>query len=269
MPQGTVLWFCVVFTVLATLFLLSLSRVEGGQLRLWRPVSVSLSRIRYSDTGIFKGKNHSLPEGIDATLYCSKICTLHDWCNVWCPNPSTSPTQCYISSLIIMPTYLETIADAALTCYTSRPKDFATNARITAGETHQNENHKIKENLVDGIYNYSTSQCYRSTDQPDQTWFALDFGKRVTFSQVILMAHGNKNLSRVHFTGIEVRVGNMEVTPPTGFANYDLFGVFPGEAEPNQVVVFQSPKPVSARFMSVQKMVDNDEALQVCHIQVY
>lgn len=267
MTQGIVLWFCVLVTVVVELLLLSISQVDGGELRLWRQVSVSFSRLNYT-TSYLKTERHSLPEGGDATLYCSKTCTSHDWCDLWCSHPSTSPTHCIISNLIIMPTYRETNADTILTCYTRRPKDFATNARITAGKKFYTDNRREKENLIDGIYGHTSEQCFCSKSQPDQTWFTLDFGKIVAFSRVILVAHTLHHAEK-HFTGIEVRVGKTEVTPPTEFANYDLFGVFPGAAEPRQVVVLQSPKPVSAQFVSVQKMVDNDASFQVCHIEVY
>ncbi|KAK3875634.1 hypothetical protein Pcinc_019506 [Petrolisthes cinctipes] len=222
------------------------------------------------DTGYLLWESHPLPSGGDADLYCSKICTQFEWCNLWCPHPFTIPTHCSISNLFIMPTFMETDSTTTLTCYTGRHKDLATNAKIRAGE--QNINPFMfmmkKENLIDGIYNYDINECFATKVSDNHRWFVLDFNQTVTFSHVILVALPRNN-SYKFFNAIEVRVGNKELSFPTGYEEYDLFGVFPGSSYPNQVVGMQSPTPVSAQFVFVQKASDENYGLRICHIEVY
>lgn len=67
---------------------------------------------------------------------------------------------------------------------------------------------------------------------------------------------------------MKVRVGMAAAKTPGDFSSYQLFGSFPGPAVTGQVVVLESPVPVTARFLSVQKMQDTTR-LQICHIEVY
>lgn len=240
--------------------------MEGRELNLWRRVLVSDSTL----TAATKTQQESLPIPLSASpsLYCANSCTRLGWCNLWCSKPSTAPTDCIVSDIIVLPTYQDPNIAVALTCYTNRGKDYATNAVITAGEDSPPSTSKPKENLVDGIFGYSMGENFATPTTIDKKWFALDFTQIVTFNHVILYAQDNDR-ANLHFFNVEVRVGNVPVTQPSGFSAYDLFGVFPGAATEGQVVNLKSAKPVSARFLSVQMVEDNGRPFQVAHMEVH
>ncbi|KAK3861366.1 hypothetical protein Pcinc_003929 [Petrolisthes cinctipes] len=114
------------------LLLLSSTPVERGELRLMRSVLISLQRVQAAS--FTKQESLDLPPGARPSLYCSNKCTLRDWCQLWCAYPSNTPTYCLVSNITVVPTYQETNMADALTCHTTRPKDLATNANITAGK---------------------------------------------------------------------------------------------------------------------------------------
>ncbi|XP_042211612.1 uncharacterized protein LOC121859007 [Homarus americanus] len=165
-----------------------------------------------------------------------------------------------------MPTYVETNKTDAITCYTRRPKDYAATANITAGKQHIRAPSKVKESLVDGIYGFNSEEGFKTTTKDKDKWFVLDMGKEVTFTHVLLIAQRTSTANRT--ADIEVRVGTSAVMPPEGFTAYSLFGWFPGPAYPNQEIVLTSPQPVSARFISVQKM-SGKSPLHLNHVEVY
>ncbi|KAK3882153.1 hypothetical protein Pcinc_013458 [Petrolisthes cinctipes] len=214
-------------------------------------------------------ESHPIPQRGNPTYYCSQACTHVDWCNVCCADSSSSTPTCILSNIIIMPTYNEINKSDALTCYTNSPKDLATNAVITAGQQLSSQPLRRKENLVDGIYSFHPNDWFVTQSKASERWFVLDFGQTVSFQHVVLYAQNNDHSGR-RFHTVEVRVGNMEVTtPPSGFAAYILFSVFQGGATTGQVVNLRSPKPVWARFVSVQMLQDTGHEFQVAHVEVY
>ncbi|KAK3884780.1 hypothetical protein Pcinc_010966 [Petrolisthes cinctipes] len=247
------------------LLLLPTAPVEGGELRLMRSVLISHQRVQTASTT--EQESLDLPSGARPALYCSNKCTLLDWCQLWCAYPSNTPTHCLVSNIIVMPTYQETDMTDVLTCHTKRPKDLATNANITAGRQSMTYQLRVKENLVDGLYNYHVDHCFLTFSSNSSRWFTLDFGQPKCFQHVILHAR-DYNLAMISFNNVQVRVSNVTaVTPPEDFAAYDLFGEFPGEACPGQVVEMKSPKPVCVRFVTSHMLSSN--RFQVCHIEVF
>ncbi|KAK3894242.1 hypothetical protein Pcinc_002004 [Petrolisthes cinctipes] len=248
------------------LLLLSSAPVEGGELCLMRSVLISLQRVKAAF--FTKQESLDLPPGARPALYCSNKCTLLDWCQLWCAYPSNTPTHCLVSNITVMPTYQETnnMADV-LTCHTTRPKDLATNANITAGKQFISYPLRVKENLVDGFYNYNLNQCHDTESSNSDRWFTLDFGQPKCFQHVILHPTIYK-FAEKRFNNVQVRVSNLTaVTPPEDFAAYDLFGEFPGAASAGQVVEMKSLKPVCARFVTGHMLYS--KSFQVCHIEVF
>lgn len=253
-------------TSVAILLLPPPSLMEDGEMNVWRGVLVSYTKL----TGATKTQQESvlIPPGASPSLYCSSSCTRLSWCKLWCSHPSIAPTDCFFSNIIVMPTYQENNMFDALTCYTKLNKDHATNAAIKAGEYNPPSPDKPKENLVDGIFSYSMGENFATPPAIDKKWFVLEFSQIITFSRVILFPQLNDRAS-LHFVNVEVRVGNMTVTPPSGFSDYDFFGAFPSAASAGQVVNLQSPEPVSAKFLSVQMLENNGRPFQVAHIEIY
>ncbi|KAK3866895.1 hypothetical protein Pcinc_027605 [Petrolisthes cinctipes] len=262
MSQVGVQWCRVWVTML---LLLPSAPVEGGELCLMRSVLISLQRVQADY--FTKQESLDLPPGARPALYCSNKCTLLDWCQLWCAYPSNTPTHCLISNIIVMPTYQETNLADALTCHTTRPKDLATHANITGGKQDMLYPLRVKENLLDGFYNYDINQCFFTDPSKSNRWFTLDFGQPKCFQHVILHAQFIYQ-AKDRFNNVQVRVSNVTaVTPPDDFAAYDLFGEFPGAASPGQVVEMKSPKPVCARFITGHMLYNN--AFQVCHVEVF
>lgn len=266
MSQAKLQW-CVWVAVL--ILLTPPSAVEGGDVRLMHAVLVSLRRVTL-DSPSTQVESFDLTLGANPSLYCCSMCIRHDWCRLSCPHPITVPTRCTISDLIIMPTFNETGKSDAIICYTTRPKDLAAYSKITGGK--HNETHYpdyTYDTLVDGIYSHSYKEKYQTQKAMSEKWLMLDFEKPKTFQHVFLYAQKDPNAYR-GFTQVQVRVGNSTVVnPPAGFAAFDLFGVFPGQAKPRQVVEMKYYKPVTARFVSVQKTLNDQYSLQVSHIEVF
>ncbi|KAK3879270.1 hypothetical protein Pcinc_016143 [Petrolisthes cinctipes] len=247
------------------LLLLPSAPVEGGELRLMRSVLISLQRVLAASTA--EHESLDLPPGARPALYCSNKCTLLDWCQLWCAYPSNTLTHCLVSNITVMPTYQEINMADVLTCHTTRPKDLATNANITAGAQDILLPLRVRENLLDGFYDYHKNNCFTTESSNSDRWFTLDFGQPKCFQNVILHAQNNIYAS-TRFNNVQVRVSNVTaVTPPEDFAAFDLFGEFPRAASPGQVVEMKSPKPVCARFVTSHMLVNS--YFQVCHIEVF
>lgn len=266
MSQAALYWSSERFIAVALLLLLPPTPTKGGDLQLWQPVMVSYSRMTMYDT--MQQEIPFLPPGVTAGLYCASTCLRLGWCKVWCSHPSTIPTHCIVSNTIIMPEYNELNMDDAITCQTTYPQDKATNAIISAGSQAPWFPNKVKENLVDGIFSYNNDEYYSSATSMNENWILLDFTQAVTFTRVVLYAPNNPYADKT-FYDLEVRVGNTTVTPKAGLAAYDLFGEFHAKSTPGQVVELKKPTPVSARFLSVEKITDDPFEFEIAHIEVY
>ncbi|KAK3860871.1 hypothetical protein Pcinc_033106 [Petrolisthes cinctipes] len=249
------------------LLLLPSAPVEGGELRLMRSVLISLQRVQAASNT--EQESLDLPPGARPALYCSNKCTHLNWCQLWCAYPSNTPTHCLVSNIFVMPNYQETNMADALTCHTTRPTDLATNAIITAGTQHSWFPLRVKENLIDGFYNYEIDYCITTKPSNSDRWFTLDFGQPKCFQHVILYVQNGA--AHLRFRNVQVRVSNVTaVTPPADFAAYDLFGEFPGTASSGQVVEMKSAKPVCARFVTGHMLYHYQSAyFTVCHVEVF
>ncbi|KAK3880525.1 hypothetical protein Pcinc_014989 [Petrolisthes cinctipes] len=248
----------------AVLILLSPAPVDGSEAQMSRSVSVSIGRVKsaYRST-----KNTvAFPPGASTALYCPSLCIRQGWCNLWCVLPST---ECLVSNIIVMANYQETDTSDALTCYTTRPKNLVAYGTITGGAHTSEFPERVIENLADGYFSYDHRELYSSDRNLSEKWFAVDFGRPTTFQHVVMHAMDSEYAPR-SFTQVVVRVGNETAEdPPADFVNYELFGTFPGKASPGQVVEMTSPTPTVARFVSVQKVLDDQFVFTVAHLEVY
>lgn len=228
-------------------------------------------RVRVSKARLIASRTTELgqlPSGLSSPVRCSAACTVDPQCQIWCHEASSK--ECLVSDIIVTSAYVETDVTDALTCYTRRHKDFAAGASIEGSPSSPSYPLRVKENLVDGIFDQGhNGNCYRTESSLYRPFFVLDFGAAVEIRLVKLFAqtYGHKSLPAT-ITDMKVRVGMAAAKTPGDFSSYQLFGSFPGPAVTGQVVVLESPVPVTARFLSVQKMQDTTR-LQICHIEVY
>ena len=228
--------------------------------------------VKVSENAVNKSARIEWPQVSPGGLYnlrCSSLCDRMEWCQLWCRGTSTD--HCILSDMFVMPTYKEPNMDDALTCYTTRPRDLATNAAITS--TPQNTEKKTNKNLVDGIFVHTNiNDCYLAKEDSLKLWFLLDFGTPVTFRQITMWTQPEGNMDNVKgLRDLEVRAGNTVVTAPDGFQAYRLLGRFLGPATLyGQQVVVEAKTPVTARFLSVQRVaMDTPSTFQICHLEVY
>lgn len=201
-----------------------------------------------------------------SSVMCSTSCLLAPWCQVWCRG--SSGDECLLSNILVLPVYVEPNMADALTCFTRRQRDLAAGAAIQ-GLPPQNVL-KVVENLVDGIYDMHTiTTCYLMNPYTDP-WYLLDLGAAKTFSLVRLYGMPAGKLSGLdNIRDIEVRVSLTPPATPGDFSSFDLFGTFVGPAtEFNQEIVFTVANPVTARYLSVRRIVSS-LYFQTCHIEVY
>lgn len=244
---SSVMWACVALCACEILF----PPVEGGDLTVWRLVSVELSWFKESVVQI--PKNLSL-------IRCGVECMKVDWCRLW---RHDEPNACLLTSLIVSASYQPSQPDGALLCYTGRKPEYTTQAVITSSK-HHHTSIKKRTNLVDGIYSGDIyDAALVESGSGVFAWFLLDFGSVVPISEVTLVAQPNTN-SYKYFRDIEVRVGNTQASG--NFASYTMFGSFAGPGEPEQFVVLRPATPLSGRYLSVQRTTD--DWLQIAHIEV-
>ncbi|KAG7167841.1 hypothetical protein Hamer_G010245 [Homarus americanus] len=254
------LLYSVWVMTLSMVLLLPLSSVDGGELHLWHQVLVSLAKV----SSYKKVEKITLSTNSTVIWTCGNTCIKLGWCNLWYPD--FSARTCTFYNTFVMPTYRETYNGDAILCYTKRPKDYATNANIIAGLQYAVAS-KTKENLVDGIYYFDIKTCFQSDSADEEKWFVLDLGAVVTFSHIMVVAQPNSNAYN-NMYGLKLRVGTSPLESYTGFSAYDEFGEFPGRAYESQEILIQSPKAVSARFISGEVSPDSG-TLQLCHVEVY
>lgn len=248
---------CVLVPLVLPLMLLQTPASDASLMYMWHRVFVSPAMINSS-------KNDSLShhERAKQTLLCSNSCLLRGWCQVWC---RSSPSLCTFYSAVVMPTYQQDdLTEDTLSCYTRRPKDFATGAKVIGGVTVHGT---VVDTLVDGIYDVQISSCFKTKKAEGYQWFLLDLGAPRIFSHVRLRAQPTSLASKM-FSDIEVRVGETPVNGPENFTLYRSFGKFVGPGQKDQEVDLVSHRPVQARFVSVQ-MLMGGQHFQVCHVEVF
>lgn len=230
-----------------------------------------LSRqVRVSNSTLFESsppEGFSIPLGAPSFLWCSRKCGIWSGCRLWCV--SADKSECLISMMIVMPTYQEEDVAQALLCYTRRPKDFAARAEILASPVSTTLSERTASNLVDGIYNLKISQCF-FPEGGDYLWLRLVFQTPVTFRFVKMLAQpSGKPELLLELSNLEVRYGMSDITTAGNFSSLKLFGRYDGPVtEFGQEISLESPTPVTAKTISVQKM-EADGKFPICHIEVY
>lgn len=235
---------------------------------LYRRVLVSNTKIQTT-----KADNFTVPlsmAGDRHEFFCSSFCLREVWCNLFCSH-FPDEESCYLSEVIVMPTYIEdplVTPPTLLTCYTKRPLDLATYAYIIAGEQNYENPRRVKENLVDGIYTFKQIDGFTTENNVSECWFELDLGDVMEFSNVVMVAE-HSTLASLRMLNVEVRVGVEAVPFPPDFTEYKFFGHYPGPASMNEEIIITLPSPVFARYISFQKLEDNGQGFCLGHVQVF
>ncbi|XP_047468284.1 uncharacterized protein LOC125024533 [Penaeus chinensis] len=203
------------------------------------------------------------------SLRCSSVCNVDLLCQVWCHEASSE--ECLLSDMYVMPTYRETNLGDTVMCNTKRHYDLATGAfSITATPSDPRASLRVKDNLIDGIYDRMTmNQCYLGDSSSTKPWLYLDFGEVISFRVVKLVTQSGGHRHHLNlFQGLEVRAGMEAVETPGNFSSYARVASFAGPATDfDQEVFLEAPEPVKARFISVQKMASM--TIQICHLEVF
>lgn len=229
---------------------------------LQRLTRVDVSRTLATTPGRYSTLN--IPPGSSHILRCSSGCVALPWCRMWCHD--TPGDSCIFSDIVVMPEYDETNTADIITCYTMRQKSYMNQATFESSqEWISNHPGRLKENLMDKLYITGDLNTCLLLEAVTFPWFLLDFGEPVTFQHVRIVAQTGANVYT--FCNVEVRVGISPVLTLGDFSSYKILGKFAGPATANQDVDFKAPKPVTARFVSVQKM--KQDWFQPCHVEVY
>lgn len=250
----------------AVLISQSVPLIRGDNpLVLFRSVKVSYSTVMTSLTL----RTLPISPGTTPVFVCSHECNGLSWCDLWCHDDPGK--QCIFSDSIVMPGYSENKMADEISCYTRRHKDLATGAAIEATPAEPRTATRVKENMVDGFFNrWDLDQCYHSEMIEIKHWLLMDFGVQATFRLVKIMLQGGGDFNMITAANsLEVRTGAEAVNTPGDFSSYELLGRFPGPASAfAEVIVIEAPTPVRARFVSIQKL-KQQEAIQICHVEVY
>lgn len=253
-------------TFLVKLILVLLVQTCSSTISTLRFQGVTVSRTMILDSPILEEFSAPL---LSHTFGCSVICGMKSWCDLWCFDPSVD--VCFFSNIIVMPGYSADTSEDPLTCYTMRPSDFATGAAIDGTPHYTGRDLKHIGNLIDGIYDLQTGEmCYMSQANSNKPWLLLDFRKPKSVRLVKMMTQPTGLSSWVQsVANLEVRVGLQAPMNPGDFSSFDKFGNYQGPATTyNQEIVIEVAAPMTARYMSIQKM-EASTAIQVCHLEVH
>ena len=263
---------------------------------LWRPVTVSARKIMEERSDKFQNfhcRNQAT---------CHRECSLRRWCQLWCFNEG----ECVLSRILVSPLYeenefeeetddeqerksrntrstnrrkiskdnRETERDTRTKeCYTRRSLDFATNAIGYSPSVSRREGRAEQtiSNLVDGFYNFHTSECYvtpNGAENPNGNFAVIDLKRNLPVKKIILYSHANISISnRIRHTTISVsssfdksqmRFGNFSDFHRVGFVKKPL-----GLGARNVVNVLPA---LLTRFVMITNPVTN--VLEICHLEV-
>ena len=191
-------------------------------------------------------------------VLCGSQCMGVEWCQLWC---LLQGRECVLTSLVVSGSYQPLQSDNTRVCYTSRRPDFAVGSAIFSSPLYDDD--RVKENLVDGIYNWHVMASSIVVPDNATAWFLVDLGVSRRVSEVLLMAQPN-DMARYYFQDLEVRVGNVQETG--NFTSYALLGTFGGPGEASEVVVMRPPAPLKGRYVSIQRMTES--RLQISHLEI-
>ena len=185
---------CVTTMTIFIVHLMLGGMASAGQGVLWQPLKVSHSRL---SSGSRQSGSHDLPATSStwsSNTTCSLSCHQVEWCNVWCPDPS-SATSCLFFDMFVVPGYQETNIVDALHCYTRNLKDYAVGATIEGASVNSDFPLRVKENLIDGIYDFGVmDECYLSSDYSDP-FFKLDLGSEKPIKHIKMLLQPNTSMT--------------------------------------------------------------------------
>ncbi|KAK7076990.1 hypothetical protein SK128_016000 [Halocaridina rubra] len=248
--------------------LLLLEPSYAGQGIIWKPMTISLSRLQF---GARFSSIITVPaEGMNCAYFCHQT----EWCNIWCPDLATG-NACFVFDMYVVPGYVELNLGDAQICYTNTPIDFAVGSSIEGADPYPTMLPRVKENLVDGIFDYQVdSQCYIS-EKFNNPWFRVDLGTARPIRQVIMVLQSNIKARQMY--DIIVRAG-MYIFNPANFDNMKTFHYFPGPSYESMEVVLEKDDPLWARYVVVQRLgtlplctgtIDDILCkLQICHLEI-
>ncbi|KAK7060100.1 hypothetical protein SK128_012631, partial [Halocaridina rubra] len=240
---------------------------------LWRSIRISHTRlIKFAREASSMNLSPNIsPRWVD--YICSQQCLHISWCNVWCHDPSS--TSCNFFDMYVAVGYQETASDGVL-CFSWKSKDYAVGALIEGEDPQASATMKVKENLIDGIYDRQAQQCYYSSDNFNP-WFRLDLGSVIPVRRIMMVLQ--PGILAVYTKDIEVRISTEKVLEED-FPLQRLFGLFEGPAEANEEVIFQYNHSILARYVTVQRLSTQPSCkstgltshvlcqIQVCHVEI-
>lgn len=237
--------------VAATLSVLVLQAKAAMYLQRWTLVYLSSSHFNGSTV---QKESRALSTALSCAMHCNSL----SWCSVWCLE---TVSACHVSSLIVGGSVLEIGADV-VKCYTKNYPEYAFGATIYWPIGSIDLPHRVKENLVDGVYDGSVDSC-AITDLVVKPWFLLDLGTPRSVREVVLIAEPDEDVVS-SFQNFEVKVGQrMELGD---FSTYTLLGKFEGPSNVSQTVILTAPYPITGQYVSIQMIYNG--TFQICHLEI-
>lgn len=239
-----------ILALLQCILITEMLQAVAKDLQLWRRVSVNSSW--------FSSSIHQESKDMDL-LHCGVICSPQNWCSLWCHDGARG---CLLTDLIVTGSDLEEDSPDAMVCFTLRAKEYASDASITS--SYKAATSRLKENLIDGVYNGRLAQCHYLMENIQKPWVLFNLGGLVPVQSVLLVAQPNSQ-APLNFRNIEVRLG--KTLPPEGdFSSFTLLGRFDKEGEAYQEVTMKSHKPIICQYVSIESYINT--RLQLCHVEI-
>lgn len=196
-------------------------------------------------------------------------CHRKDWCRLFCEKSEAGK---YLLSNMFAAPFLEfsMSGDELWNCWTKRPKYNKVSSLAGQIKFHSAGSHsgmRPPENLLDGIYNFDSSSCFRVEDRGN-LYVVFDFGDIVEVNKVMLVSRKSANAAANTFRLIDIRVGS---TAPTGnnFSSFEQLDYFDGAAtEGTYIFETNAKNTISGSFLSISSFSLN-KAMDICHLEIY
>ena len=133
-------------------------------------------------------------------------------------------------------------------CFTSWHFSNEITDKIVAITTVSSMGSWVGEYTTNGVYVRGNNNQWHSSGATNP-WIQYDFGTEVTIQKVIIKV---RIVPTTYFENVEVRVGKTSASGD--FSQFRLLDKFPDLAGIGEVVVFESPRPLRGRYLSVQSI---------------
>ena len=192
-------------------------------------------------------------------IVCGGSCFKIKWCFTWC---SENANKCYLSDLIVSPSYELLSGINPLECYTKSRVDLVVGSDVYASPPAGPA--RPTSRLTNGIFCIDTlgyASIY--TTNP---WILFDLGKSALVSEVRFYPEPDDYYGRLYCENIEIRVGSSMVLNGD-FSSYSYFGKQDGKCRPFEINSILATGTHTGQYIAIICKVTTNFALPSVEVE--